>query len=494
MSIKKVFCYLLATAALVSCVAAAEQVEYENCEALEIHVQSEEVELFAIKEYTTKDGNYTYEVDTQTKTATLVSVSENLSSVEIKDKIGESPYNSYGIVAVANNVGYESKSITSVSFEKATNLISIGENCFSYCPNLKNVAFRKNNSKLDSIGNNAFYYCPNLSGVTYADKQTNLSYVGSSVFGLTKYIESRTEDFVKFGNALLKYNGTDTSVTIPDGITVISDAFFGKEITSVNLNKVEYIGNNAFYGCRKLEELVIPESCTKIGDMSFAGCSSLKKVEYLGKLSSVGFCSFANCGKLVSFVYGGSESSVLTYIGECAFWNDNKLYWLDTGNLENVNVGSFWYCFGETPEEVGAIYYYRIPKTVKSIAEGGYGNLEFSFVTVPDSVEAFASTAFGSTTGARYIIKKGTKAEEYFKNSGYKYYNYGDMSTDGKITAKDISTIAEYIAKGISDINANYGYGVIADIDCDNKISIKDLHDVFESVKEEYESENTDSN
>lgn len=454
----------------------------ETAEAESEAVLSDEAdaELMAIKEVAF-DG-VVYECDNIAKTAIAISVYlPSATSVTIPETV------KYGsrecaVIEIADGFCNGHESVKNVDISRASNLTKIGENCFSYCPELTEVTF-ESISGLVSIGNNCFYYCPKLSSVKNTDKQPSLREVGSSVFGLTPYMDNKTDEFVMLGKVLLKYNGTDTEVTVPTGTVGIADAFFGSDIVSIDLGTtVTNIGNNAFYGCRSLKSVSIPASCTKIGDMAFAGCSSLEKVEYAGALSSIGFCSFANCGELQEFKYTGSGSSALTNIGECAFWNARKLTKLDSGTIANINVGSFWNCFGEGS-------YYRIPESVISVAEGGYGNLNFNYVTIPENITALASTAFGSTDGATYVIVKGSAVDEYFKNSGYKYIFYGDMNADGKIIAEDIKTIAGYIAKGINDLNYDNGRGVIADKHNDGNISMLDLFEVFRSIKEDIELE-----
>ncbi|MBR3996387.1 MAG: hypothetical protein IKI97_14065 [Clostridia bacterium] len=110
-------------------------------------------------------------------------------------------------------------------------------------------------------------------------------------------------------------------------------------------------------------------------------------------------------------------------------------------------------------------------------------------MTVPESIQAFAPTAFGSNASyKKYIVVKGSKADTFFANSIYDYIHHGDMNTDGKITAEDIKSVAGFIAKDINDMNFNYGQGVIADNNGDNNITTKDLYDIFRSIKEDYEA------
>ena len=64
------------------------------------------------------------------------------------------------------------------------------------------------------------------------------------------------------------------------------------------------------------------------------------------------------------------------------------------------------------------------------------------------------------------------------------------MDANGKINAKDIKKVAEYLAKGINSLNYDMGRGVIVDGDNDGVISTKDLYEIFKSIREDYEAEN----
>ncbi len=482
MTFKKILCIGLA---LLSTFTSAISVSAREAGA----TLSEDAELMATVQTTI--GDFVYEIDSDTLTAKIIAISTSGTDIAVQNTI---PYGDdvYRITTIADGVGNGNQTIRTLNLENAENLIEIGENCFSYCPNLTTVIL-PTTSSITTIGSNTFYYCQNLTTVNYDTHQTVLTDVGSSVFGLTPYMDNKTaastDDFVMFGKVLVKYIGSSTDVIVPTDTLGIADAFLNSDVVSVSLPAtVMTVGSNAFYGCRSLESISLPASCTKVGDMAFAGCSALKNVEYEGGLTSIGFCSFTNCSELVNFKNTGTAQSNLTSIGECAFWNTKKLRNLDVGVITNVNAGSFWNCSIDDYYEDSNLDYYRIPDKVKTIANGGYGDLNFSYITLPASIEAFAPTAFGSSEGKTLIIKKDNNSSllEYFANSGYNYNFYGDMNSDNTIDAKDIKALAQYIAQGITGLSNG---GIIADINSDNTISTKDLFDIFQSIRANYEAE-----
>ena len=70
-------------------------------------------------------------------------------------------------------------------------------------------------------------------------------------------------------------------VTVPDGITVISEfAFIDCDtVRSITVpNGVTAIGDWAFYDCKSLRRVTFPESVTFIGENAFEGCEDLKSI------------------------------------------------------------------------------------------------------------------------------------------------------------------------------------------------------------------------
>ena len=102
-------------------------------------------------------------------------------------------------------------------------------------------------------------------------------------------------------------------------VTSIGDyAFYScKSLTSVTIpNSVESIGYNAFYNCKGLTSVTIPESVTSIGDWAFAYCSGLTSVTIGNGVTSIGSSAFRECDGLTSVTIPNS----VTNIGEYAFY------------------------------------------------------------------------------------------------------------------------------------------------------------------------------
>ncbi|MBR5011076.1 MAG: leucine-rich repeat domain-containing protein [Clostridia bacterium] len=174
------------------------------------------------------------------------------------------------------------------------------ENCFS----LVSINIGKG---IDLIGDRAFRGCTQL-GEVYINK--NVKFIGSSAFDETPWLNFSTDEFLIVGDGiLLRYNGTDTNVTIPANVKLIGDAFCGNaDIRSVSIGgKVKQIGDYAFVGCIQLSRVTIDGKVERIGISAFGSCLSLTSVYLTDSIKVVDEYAFGNCGALLTVDYGGSR-------------------------------------------------------------------------------------------------------------------------------------------------------------------------------------------
>lgn len=96
--------------------------------------------------------------------------------------------------------------------------------------------------------------------------------------------------FIISGGVLISYEGTDTEVSVPYGVTAIGEnAFYGSEsLEKVVLPPtVREIGNSAFLYCDHLQEINLPDTLQKIGDWAFYACP-LKKIRIPRSVTKIG--------------------------------------------------------------------------------------------------------------------------------------------------------------------------------------------------------------
>lgn len=91
--------------------------------------------------------------------------------------------------------------------------------------------------------------------------------------------------FVVQNDTLIKYNGNDVHVTIPENVTMLKGQAFlnNKRIVSVILSEnITTVGEWAFYNCKNLEKIHIPNSVINIGENAFFGCDKLSICAQMG--------------------------------------------------------------------------------------------------------------------------------------------------------------------------------------------------------------------
>ena len=192
-----------------------------------------------------------------------------------------SPFRYDGITEVVVEEGVTS--IGNYAFEKINSLAKvtlpetlekIGNSAFTLTP-LQEIDLP---SGLISIGSSAFSHCENLTSITGGE---NLEYVDVSAFYKVPYVENHPEDALIIGHCYVKYNGSDSEVVVPEGVTLIASEAFKScwTVASVSLPEgLLEIGNSAFYDCKGLSSVHIPDTVHTLGGSAFAKCPELRTV------------------------------------------------------------------------------------------------------------------------------------------------------------------------------------------------------------------------
>ena len=107
--------------------------------------------------------------------------------------------------------------------------------------------------------------------------------------------------------------------------------------------RVEEICKEAFKGCDKLEEIVMPKKLKKIDSEAFRGCSSLTKLTLPDSVTSIGKGAFCGCSGLTELTLPDS----VTIIGDGAFQGCSGLTELILPNsVTSIGGGAFSGCTG----------------------------------------------------------------------------------------------------------------------------------------------------
>ena len=232
-----------------------------------------------------------------------------------------------GVTSIGEYVFYNCRGLTFVTIPDG--VTSIGDNAFYCCYGLTSVTIGEG---VTSIGEDAFAGCIKLVEV-YNKSVLNIaegSYEHGEVGYYVKNVYTKedgswftdTDGFRFFYDGtdgyLMGYYGDETAITLPDGFT----AYDGTEVTEYAIHKYAFydcddlisvtipdnvtIGSDAFHGCNSLTSVIIEEGVTSIGSFAFSGCSSLTSVTIPNSVTSIGSYAFKGCSALASVAFTGT--------------------------------------------------------------------------------------------------------------------------------------------------------------------------------------------
>ncbi len=254
---------------------------------------------------------------------------------------------------------------------------------------------------------------------------------------------------------ITKYNGSAANVTIP---------------STIHDYKVCKIGAGAFYDCSSLEKIVIPDSVKEICWSPMYGCfqkcNNLKEI-YIGsgfEKSLFDMYTLSGCNSLEKIVFS----------------EDNNYYCsIDGVPFDKSKTSICRYPAGKKDKE------YTIPDTVSelSMADEFFYNENLKTIVIPKSVKSIGEYTFGTVDSFPITIKgyKGTAAEEYAKENGFKFIEISDptsVSLNKTSLALEIGRTYTLI-KTVSPSNAMTSYTwrssntSVATVDKNGKVTAK---------------------
>lgn len=146
------------------------------------------------------------------------------------------------------------------------------------------------------IGYAAFYHCDNLVDVVIPETVTEIepSAFEKSAW-LNNWLANGSGEFLIVGDGiLLAYRGSNSNITIPDGVKQIGPSAFADHIgiTKVTLSdSVETIGEGAFAGCSNLTTLESGKALKQIKDRAFEGCP-MQNIKIASSVEEIGLRAF----------------------------------------------------------------------------------------------------------------------------------------------------------------------------------------------------------
>lgn len=221
---------------------------------------------------------------------------------------------------------------------------------------------------------------------------------------------SNQGDFTMDGTTLVKYNGHQADLTLPDFITTIGKDAFSANVSlrSIVIPKaVKTIDYAAFEKCTNLQSVSIPESVRTIGSSAFSGCTSLRNITIPHKVDSIGSGAFAGCTSLSSVSVSNQNKNFIC--------QDGVIYSADGKKLVQYLAGrpSTTYTFPNSIEKIDEYAFWgasnltgvSISPNVTEIPEYAFSNCPgLSTVVIPNSVSKIMAYAFSDCVNLQTAI------------------------------------------------------------------------------------------
>ena len=310
-------------------------------------------------------------------------------------------------------------SITSTDFDGIP-IVGVSENAFHNNTRITSLSLP---SSVEKVESGAFWKTSNLKNITFADKGKGLKSLEMYAFADCSSLES-----IDLSNASLTEipkkafeNCTSLrSVKLPPTVTKIAeDAFSGcrnlEEITGLSDCSITEIGTDAFYGCSKLKSLdfssatftalpekafsglrgltalTVPKTLTTVGAQAFSSCEKIEEVTGLSdcNITSLGESAFASCTNLKRADLSKSSFAVLP---ARAFYQDTELSFIKMPSvLKEIGKDALYGCESVSKLDL-------TDTALTTIGEYGLGGMSsLMYIDLPDTVNSVGANAFDLT-------------------------------------------------------------------------------------------------
>ncbi|MDE7438983.1 MAG: leucine-rich repeat domain-containing protein [Clostridia bacterium] len=249
-----------------------------------------------------------------------------------------------GVTSIGTQAFYMCLSLKDIAIPDG--VTSIADETFSTCRNLASVSL----GGVTSIGKMAFYECRSLTSITIPEKVT---VIGDRAFLndiLTFYCEAESKPdgwhtdwnyglhptvwncknnqtdengyaytvvnglnyAIKDGKATLASQPYNLSgnITVPDTVTYNGNTY---EVSAIN--------HEAFFYCKNLTGITIPDSITFLSEYAFSRCSALTSISLPNTLTRISYSAFMECSALADITFDGTKDE-WNKIEKASFWDD----------------------------------------------------------------------------------------------------------------------------------------------------------------------------
>lgn len=357
------------------------------------------------------EGELTYELNENDKTATLTEAAASVTNVIVPSKVSNNGVE-YTVTTIGQNAFDTATNLESVSFpDTVTELWARFSNCkklrsvilsaniekimgdtFRECTGLQTVTLPKNVREIRSW---AFYGCTALETMDLPD---NLEYIGDRAF----YQCSKWKSEVSLKNVetipieCFYQCSSITKVELSDQVKTIEKNAFkecGTETTEWKIpDTITSFGDEAFAYCKGITKMVIPQNA-KFGDAVYKECTGIKgnfEVPAFLKEIPSGLCR--DCTGITSITIPDG----IEVIGDAAFQNTGITSIVIPGGVRKIGKHAFSGC-----ENLTTITMKNGLETIGDFAFAGCEKLVS--IDIPDSVTSMGIWVFNSCMGLKNV-------------------------------------------------------------------------------------------
>lgn len=304
-------------------------------------------------------------------------------------------------------------------FNLPTGVETINDQAFAYCSKIKISALPE---KVKFLGTQGFYGCNGIERLSIPATLDSIGWCALShcenlsainvAAGNAKYASVDGVLYSKNIKILIQCPGARTSLDISSGVEILNGhSFYGcSKLESVLIpNSVKNIMLSAFTECGSLTALNIPESVTEIGSKFVYGCKKLKSINVSpqnknytsvdGALFSKNLQELVTCPPAVE-KFSIPEGTVT--IGNSAF--------IGCSMLSELNIPETVTAIGDDAfYECSALTKFTLPNSLKSIGKRAFSGLKnLKEIELGNSLETIDMYAFQQCSALKAIVLPAT--------------------------------------------------------------------------------------
>ena len=314
------------------------------------------------------------------------------------------------------------------------NLKTLSNYVFTNCYALENIELPKT---LETIGNSVFAGCESLKVVNLSN---NVSYIGSGIFQNCISLESVTIPFV--GPELGSDNNTNFGYFFGTNSSSEHINYIPSTLKVVNITKEIEFKNLAFYNCKSLETIYLPNTLRKIDSNVFLGDEALVNVYYKGNADDWCKIDFVSVYSLPHY-----------YAKDIHFLNDQNEYYIVNEIVLSDDV-----------KELHSYQFYYLNSLKKIVLSNNISNIPsyafaynelLEYIYIGDNVETINSNAFYNSLSIvefevssknPYLTSHNTNI--YSKDFKTLFFASNSKSNQKFVVLDGVETIAEYAFYG----------------------------------------------